>query len=150
MTYAVRSITELTMTDIERFKSYLPPWVPGECSIWPLMVRKMGGYGRFTPTGTSVHYRAHRLVYELQNGPLSPGLTVDHLCRNRACVNPEHLEAVDNWTNVRRGESPVAKNARKTHCKRGHEFTPENTYVPPKRPTQRNCRACKRQDRDDS
>lgn len=87
--------------------------------------------------------RAHRVAYIEAHGSIPDGKVVDHLCRNRSCVNSDHLEAVDNWTNVQRGNSPVAVNARKTHCIRGHEFTPENTIVPAKRPTQRYCRACK-------
>jgi hypothetical protein len=77
------------------------------------------------------------LVYELLVGPVGADLTLDHLCRNRACVNPDHLEPVTIAVNVLRGESPPARNARKTHCPQGHEYTPDNTYY-----NQKGWRAC--------
>lgn len=85
-------------------------------------------------------YRAHRFIYELMRGPVPLGLVLDHLCRNRACVNPEHLEVVPNKVNVLRGVGLTAQNARKTHCKNGHEFTPANTRFI--RPRGRGCKTC--------
>lgn len=98
------------------------------------------GYGRLRVGG--VTYLAHRLAYEVFVGPIPDGLTLDHLCRNRACVNPAHLEPVTLAENKRRGMSDPARNARKTHCDKGHEFTAENTYVTSE--GYRTCRACRR------
>ena len=80
--------------------------------------------------------------YELHVGPIPKGLTVDHTCRNRRCVNPNHMEIVTQKENNARGNSPSAINARKTHCKRGHPFSGDNLYVDPGRQS-RHCRACK-------
>jgi hypothetical protein len=81
---------------------------------------------------------AHRVVYEILAGSIPAGLHIDHLCRNRRCVNPAHLEPVTQAENNRR--------AMRTHCLRGHEFTPENTYRPPRtsRAPERFCRQCQR------
>lgn len=84
----------------------------------------------------------HRLSFELQRGQIPPGLTLDHLCRNPACFNPAHLEPVTALENIRRG-TQGQKQAAKTHCIRGHAFTPENTYRPPNK-NERLCRECMR------
>ncbi|MGO3650436.1 HNH endonuclease signature motif containing protein [Agrococcus casei] len=84
---------------------------------------------------------AHRFAYADSRGAIPEGLEIDHLCRNRSCVNPKHLEAVSKRENLARGYAVPAINARKTHCKRGHEFTAENTY---RWGSSRICRACKR------
>lgn len=97
------------------------------------------GYGSFRINNRA--HVAHRYAYEQLVGPIPPGLTLDHLCRNRRCVNPAHLEPVTLATNVLRGLSAPAINARKTHCSRGHEYTPENTYTTPV--GHRGCRECR-------
>lgn len=84
-------------------------------------------------------YLAHRVSYELAYVPIPEGKDIDHLCRVRHCVNPSHLEVVDRRTNVLRGVSSPADNARRTHCIRGHELSGTN-LVPGRR--SRRCRAC--------
>lgn len=92
------------------------------------------GYGRVTIHGRQ--WRAHRAVYEALVGPIPKGLTIDHLCRNRSCVNPDHLEPVTSNENMRRQQHP---NRGKTHCIRGHSL--EDAY---RWRNQRKCRTCSR------
>ena len=109
------------------------------CWIWD-RAKDERGYGRvWNPKGGSS--LAHRVMYEKVHGPIPEGKDIDHLCRNTSCINPEHLEVVDHRTNVLRGEGTPAKHAQQSHCKRGHLFTPENTYV--NRNGGRECRACR-------
>jgi hypothetical protein len=105
--------------------------VNGDCWEWT-GPRDRDGYGK-----CSYGRRAHRLAYERLKGPIPEGLVIDHLCRNRACVNPAHLEPVTIAENNRRGIQPSAS---KTHCVNGHEYDPENTYLRPN--GHRDCRAC--------
>lgn len=83
------------------------------------------GYGRFSVSQRLV--LVHRYSYETQRGPIPEGLVLDHLCRNTSCVNPDHLDAVAQRVNILRGVGASAQNSKKTHCYRGHEFTPQNT-----------------------
>jgi hypothetical protein len=76
------------------------------------------GYARSNFGGK--HWLIHRLVWTLLVGDIPEGMTLDHLCRNRRCCNPDHLEPVPHKVNALRGYAPNAINARKTHCKRGH------------------------------
>lgn len=98
------------------------------------------GYGTFTDRGRRVS--AHRYAYEQSRGAIPAGLVLDHLCRNRRCVNPDHLEAVSERVNILRGTSPSASNVHRTHCPRGHEYSVENTRTC--RRGKRTCRACQR------
>ncbi len=83
--------------------------------------------------------RVHRVAYELANGPIADGLVLDHLCRNRACCNPKHLEAVTHRVNILRGEGASALAVAKTHCIRGHELNETNALIAKGR---RQCRLC--------
>lgn len=103
--------------------------------------RCSGGYGNFRHKGRVVV--AHRLAYETLVGPIPEGLDIDHLCRNRKCVNPHHLEPVTRRENILRGEGQGAKHARKTHCQHGHPLSGENLYINPAS-GQRVCRECLR------
>lgn len=108
------------------------------CWLWTASSVR-GGYGKFSIGGGLVE-RAHRYAYRMFRGPIPPDLELDHLCGVTACVNPEHLEAVTHQENTRRGQGAAGQNARKTHCKRGHLFGPENTYHDPA--GDRRCRIC--------
>lgn len=99
------------------------------------------GYGRLRRSGHLV--LAHRVAYEAQRGAVPEGLTLDHICRVRHCVNPDHLQPVSTRVNILRGIAIPAINARKSHCQHGHPFTPENT-VWEAAGRRRRCRACKR------
>lgn len=106
------------------------------CWVWEGAIDGCG-YGVYN------HKKAHRLVYELYRGPIPKGLHIDHLCRNRPCVRPDHLDAVPNKVNVLRGIGTGAKFARRTHCNKGHEFTKENTQI--RSDGGRRCVICKKE-----
>ena len=139
------------MTVFERYLSYVDRRGPDEC--WPWTgARSPKNYGEFREPGKSVG--AHRYGFSRRVRPLEPGETVDHTCHNRdascpggntcehrACQNPAHWEAASNWGNGSRGRSFSAVNARKTHCKWGHELTPDNSYGYRGR---RQCKRCAR------
>jgi len=111
---------------------------PDDCWIWRASL--MDGYGRLKINGR--HVRASRFAYELLVGPIPEGLEPDHLCRNRACVNPAHIEPVTHQINDLRGVGVGALNARKAHCPQGHPYDLLNTYISPS--GGRFCRVCQR------
>lgn len=109
---------------------------------WNWIAGKTMGYGSFQ-IGTAKKGKtvlAHRLSYELLVQPIPVGLTIDHLCRNRACVKPDHLEIVCLAENIRRGMKGILR----THCSKGHEFDSNNTYYYPnsKNKHYRVCKTC--------
>lgn len=117
----------------------------GPCWLWTGTLDP-GRYGiiRTTQSAESqgVYRKAHRVVWELLVGPIAKGKQLDHLCKVRHCVNPDHLEPVTARVNTLRSASPSALNSRKTVCKQGHPFSGDNLYVTPK--GWRQCRTCVR------
>lgn len=124
---------------LERFMGHMVPEPNTGCWLW-LSGYDRDGYAMFFHTRRGNSPRATRFIYQELVGPIPKGLVLDHLCRNRGCVNPAHLEPVTNRENIMRGHLPWRD---RTHCARGHEFTPANTYHHPgSSPGSRKCRAC--------
>jgi hypothetical protein len=117
----------------------------GPCWIWTGAKSEYGhGIFLFVMKPKKILGMAHRFAYETFVGPVPEGKELDHLCHNPPCVNPKHLEPVTHKTNVQRGLAGIINNhfAAKTHCPRGHEYTPENTYYD--KHGRRACRTCHR------
>lgn len=98
----------------------------GDCWLW-IGNKIKAGYGTIQRDGK--RFYAHRVSYETYVGPIPAGTEIDHLCRVRHCVKPEHLEAVSHKVNTERGIGPTAVNAAKTHCIRNHPLSGENLYI---------------------
>jgi hypothetical protein len=120
------------------------------CWLWTGHTATGKGYGRIRVDGK--YQKAHRVAYEMLVGPIPDGMQLDHIwangCTNRNCVKaiadefgPPHLEPVTNKENGLRGNSPMAQNARKTHCPKGHPYEGDNLY--PRTDHGRRCRICK-------
>lgn len=133
----------MTGTLTERLLAKVSPEPMSGCWLWLGSDTGTSGYG--VVWGGTRMLLAHRASYEIHVGPIPDGLELDHRCRVHCCVNPRHLEPVTRRENVIRGVSPNAKNAAKTHCKRGHAFTRENTGSHPSRPRHRFCIICNRE-----
>jgi len=134
------------LTVVERFWAKVnkngPVWNGTPCWVWrPPLTRK--GYGVFWFNKRLE--LAHRYVYELMVGPIPDGLQIDHLCRNRACQNPAHMEVVTSGMNTLRGESPAIIQSRRNVCSQGHPFDLFNTFFT--RSGWRRCRECYRERR---
>lgn len=122
----------------KRLEARTHPEPNSGCWLWSGALDPCG-YGRIARNGKE--QKAHRVSYYLAKGPIPDGLELDHLCRVRACVNPDHLEAVTHKVNAQRGLAG-AYLAERTHCPQGHPYDEENTYLwgPEKR--WRKCRKC--------
>lgn len=128
-----------TESRLLKFVRKIKPLASG-CWRWTGSCHPDNGYPRFWFDRHDDRL-AHRIAYEWTGRKIPYGLTIDHLCRNRWCVNPDHLEVVTRGENNLRGNSPWAINKRKTHCLRGHQFSKENTYL---YKGMRHCRECSR------
>ena len=126
---------------IERIRRRIKE-IEGGCWEWQGAL-STAGYGRIAwahAPHKMTYASVHRVLYTVDVGPIPKGLDLDHLCRVRRCVNPEHLEPVSRSENLLRGDTVPARRAAVTRCPRGHEYSPENTLV--SRRGQRSCKEC--------
>lgn len=129
------------MRAIDRFMRHTRVDPDSGCLVWIGYLTK-NGYGRFGCEG--VMYMAHRWLFQRANfipSTTESDLVLDHLCRNRACVRPTHLELVTRLENTRRSPLSAKGVFRRTHCPQGHPYDAENTYW---HRGHRHCRTCSR------
>ncbi len=137
--HSIAAHERFSLKDVDRFWSKVLK-LPSGCWEWQA-TRDWSGYGRFSFGGRP--WQAHRVAWELtHNRAIPDALQLDHVCRNRGCVNPDHLEAVTVRVNVLRGLGPTARYARRTHCAQGHPFTGDNFKL---NGSGRRCRLCMKQ-----
>jgi hypothetical protein len=117
----------------ERFQTYYEINSATGCWEWTLCLNQ-GGYGVFHTNNKQ--WKAHRFAYQILIGPIPEGLTLDHLCKNKKCVNPEHLEPVTQYVNTVRG-----KGSSSLYCSKGHAMFGEHLYF---NDGNRRCQKCKR------
>ncbi len=126
----IRSLTDRFFEKVDR-NGAIPLHNPslGSCWLWMAYILP-NGYGHIS-VGPAIAGKiyAHRASYVIHKGAIENGMDIDHLCRNRKCVNPNHLEAVTRRTNLVRGETVIASNLAKTHCPQGHPYDDVNTYL---------------------
>lgn len=125
----------------ERLLKYSIPVTESGCLIWIGYTNEYG-YGKITVNDKAKW--VHRVAYELAKGRIEKGLDIDHLCRVRCCINPDHLEAVTRRVNLLRGNTNTAMHAAKVLCKRGHPLSGANLRIDVKGNgiSARQCRAC--------
>lgn len=140
-------MTVSQLSDVERFMSHVMPEPMSGCWLW-IGGRSGNGYGLWgiREKGLKRTEGAHRRSYFLHKGKIPNGMVIDHLCRNRCCVNPDHLEVVTMSENVNRGMMPQI-NLSKTHCPQGHPYNEENTFIHKRLDGRvgRECFICKRE-----
>ncbi len=130
---------------IERFMDFVSPEPNTGCWLWTGYTDN--GYGIFYPgskSGKTNMVKAHRWLFEHERGPIPQKLHIDHICRVRCCVNPQHLRAVTQRENTLApgSLSPSKLHSMKTHCPKGHPYSPENTYFYIKPRFNRQCKIC--------
>ncbi len=123
---------------LDRFEDKILHEPNSGCWLWTGALNQ-DGYAMFWHEGQA--RRAHRIAYEIHVGPIPDGLQLDHLCRVRCCVNPDHVEPVSCRENIRRGETGIHERE-KTHCPQGHPYDERNTY---RYRNKRYCRTCMKQ-----
>ena len=129
----------MSYESLQRFQKKIELDILTGCWLWKGSLN-YNGYGQFKLNNKVC--KAHRVSYEHWNGKIPNQLVINHICRNRQCVNPQHLEVVTIKDNTLRGVGPSAINAKKTHCPQGHPYLGDNLYISPKK--DRVCKTCQR------